>query len=539
MKKKILVTCALPYANGSMHIGHMLEHIQADIWVRYQKMIGNEVWFICADDAHGTAIMMKSREMSISPEKLIYSIFKEHKFDLKSFNILYDHYSSTHNYENKYFVKKIYYTLKVNQLIKEKIIFQLYDTKEKIFLPDRFVTGSCPICYSSDQYGDNCETCGAIYKAIELINPISNISYTQPIVCSSLHLFFDLNMFKKKLNTWINSGVLQKPVFNKTQEWFNIGLKKWNISRDTPYFGFKIPDMPEKYFYVWLDAPVCYISTFKELCNKNKYLNFYEFWNIDSQVKLYHFIGKDIIYFHTLFWPAILESINFRKPTRIFVHGHVTLNGKKLSKSRGSLISVKKWIKYLDSDSLRYYYASKLSSKIEDIEINLEEFTNRINSDIVNKIVNLASRSASFLNNYFSNILSFELDNKKLYHTFIHATQLISYFFRKREFHLAIRKIIELSNIANQYINDQKPWTISITKNYIKLHNICSMGINLFRIIMICMKPIVPDLAKRTELFLMTRLSWNNINKPLLNHNINLFYPLYKRIDLNFIKKNF
>ncbi|MCW5196985.1 methionine--tRNA ligase [Buchnera aphidicola] len=539
MKKKFLVTCALPYANGSMHIGHMFEHIQADIWVRHQRMLGHQVWFICSDDAHGTAIMIQAKKMSITPKQLINTFFQEHKNDLKSFNILYDYYSSTHSNKNKYFVKKIYYTLQLKQLIKQKNILQLYDVKEKIFLPDRFVKGICPICYVNNQYGDNCESCGSIYKAIELIRPLSNLSGTVPIIRSSNHLFFNLNRFKQSLHVWINSGVLQKQILNKTKEWFNLGLKQWNISRDAPYFGFKIPNTHEKYFYVWLDAIICYISTFKELCDKSNFLDFYEFWNIDSQIKLYHFIGKDIIYFHTLFWPAILEAVNFRKPNKIFVHGYVTWNGTKLSKSRSSLILVKKWFQYLGSDSLRYYYASKLSSNIDDIEINFQELINKINSDLVNKIVNLASRSSSFLKNYFDNILSLELDDKQLYQIFIDSSKMISSFFKKREFNLVIKHLVKLSNLANQYIDNQKPWRMSVIDNYVKLHNVCSMGVQLFYVIMIFIKPILPDLAKKTELFLMKKLCWSDIHKPLLGHRINLFYPLYNKIELNVIKKFF
>ncbi|CAL4318837.1 Methionine--tRNA ligase [Buchnera aphidicola (Symydobius americanus)] len=538
LKKKILVTCALPYANGSIHIGHLLEHIQADIWVRYKKMIGHEVWFCCADDSHGTAIMIESKKSCISPESLISCVSKEHQSDFKKFNISHDHYSSTNSRINKNFVKNIYLTLKKNKFIIENNVEQLYDLKEGMFLPDRFIRGICPVCYQKDQYGDNCESCGSIYKAVELINPISNLSLTKPVLRNTVHLFFSLSALEDKLKKWVFSGVIEQKVLNKLKEWFQFGLKDWDISRDSPYFGFKIPDFLDKYFYVWFDALISYISSFQELCQKEQ-LNFYEFWKENSNVELYHFIGKDIIYFHALFWPAILEAINFRKPTKIFVHGYLTYQGIKLSKSRGSIISAKKWIKYLDSDSLRYYYASKLSSNMDDIEMNLEEFTKKINSDIVNKIVNLAARNASFLNNFFENHLSSQLDDINLYQFFVNSTHAIGRYWEDRKFNLAIRKIIELSDLANEYINNKKPWNISDITINSDLHNICSTGINFFRIIIICIKPVMPDLIKRSEKFLITKLNWESIKFPLLNHKISIFKPLYKRIDFNFLKDHF
>ncbi|CAL4318905.1 methionine--tRNA ligase [Buchnera aphidicola] len=536
MKKKILVTCALPYSNGDLHIGHMLEHIQADIWVRYYKMRKREVWFVCSDDTHGTAIMLKARELNVSPKLLILNTFKEHVFDFQSFNINYDYYSSTHHIQNFYWTKKLYYRLKLRNLLQIKNIDQLYDTDKDIFLPDRFVKGTCPVCYSKNQYGDHCESCGSIYKASMLISPISNISNTIPIIKNSKHIFLDLSILQKKLYQWIISGVVNKNVVNKIKEWFLKDLHSWNISRDYPYFGFKIPDFYDKYFYVWLDAPMSYISTFKCLCNYNSLLNFDEFWKKNSHTELYHFIGKDITYFHVLFWPLMLEVLGFRKPTKIFVHGHLTFQGKKISKSKNSFITAKKWLKYFDSDSLRYYYASKLSSKIEDIEMNLKDFENKINSDIVNKVVNLASRSSSFLSKYFNNILSKKIQNMHLYQQFTDASFEIGRLFENREFSLVIKKIIFLTDIANQYFNEQKPWKLLLTTHKTLLHEICTMGINLFRIIMTFLKPIIPDLAKRSESFLLIHLSWNNIDTPLLNHRISIFRVLYHRIkvsDLN------
>ncbi|WP_428994173.1 methionine--tRNA ligase [Buchnera aphidicola] len=516
-----------------MHIGHLLEHIQADIWVRYKRMLGHEVWFICADDSHGTPILLKSRALHIQPKKLISEIFKQHIHDLECFNISYNNYSSTHHSINLYFLKKIYYTLKINNLITLNTITQLYDVQENIFLPDRFVKGTCPNCYTIDQYGDHCEACNAVYKTIDLINPISTISNIAPVLRNSVHIFFNLTVLQNNLYRWMKTDVLNKHVVNKMKEWFNTDLKAWNISRDKPYFGFKIPDLKNKYFYVWMDAPIAYMSTFKTLCNNNRLLDFNEFWNINSTTELYHFIGKDIVYFHVLFWPAMLESMQFRKPTQIFVHGHVKIHGIKMSKSKNELITVRKWLEYFDSDSLRYYYASKLSSKIEDFEFNVQDFIHKINADLVNKIVNLASRSASFLNKYFDSMLSKKLENEQLYKKFISVSYKIKHLFENREFNLVIHEVIQLSEIANQYFNHQAPWKILIPKNNIKLQEICSMVINLFRIIMIYLKPIVPNLVHRSEKFLLTILDWNSIHLPLLNHRISIFKTLYPRININ------
>nr|WP_276578753.1 methionine--tRNA ligase [Buchnera aphidicola] len=531
--RKILVTCALPYANGSIHIGHMLEHIQADIWVRYHRMHGHEVWFVSADDAHGTAVMLKSEDLGISSNELIKKMRKEHQRDFLSFKISHDNYYSTHSLENLYLSRKIFTCLNEKGFIKEKNIVQFYDNIKKIFLPDRFIKGTCPICKSKNQYGDNCEICSATYEPLDLINPISVISGKKPILKNTKHLYFDLPFFSEMLKKWIHSGVLEPSVIKKTEEWFKEGLKSWGISRDAPYFGFKIPKHSDKYFYVWLDAPIGYMSAFKNLCFKNTKLNFNEFWDKKSHCELYHFIGKDIIYFHTLFWPSILEASSFRKPSGIFVHGYLTMNGLKLSKSRGALIKASNWIKCFDSDSLRYYYASKLSNKVHDIEINLKDFVWKINSDIVNKLVNLASRNASFINKYFNGYLSKKLSNIKLYEDFVNTSSNIAMFLENREFSFVVRESMRLLDVANQYINEKKPWKIEKTeKNIVELQKICTMGINLFRIVMIFLKPITPDLANKTEFFLNTTLTWDSIKKPLLSHKINKFTPLYERIDI-------
>ncbi|HMI76784.1 MAG TPA: methionine--tRNA ligase [Buchnera sp. (in: enterobacteria)] len=536
VSKKILVTCALPYANGPIHIGHLLEHIQADIWVRYNRMRGHTVFFICADDAHGTAIMLQAKRKNISPETLIENTIQNHKNDFLNFHISYDHYHSTHSEDNFYFLKKIFFILQEKGYIKERVISQLYDSKEKIFLPDRFVQGLCPVCKSINQYGDNCEFCGATYDAINLIEPKSVLSNTIPIIRDSMHLFFNLPKFSNMLEKWILSGVLSKNIINKTKEWFKCGLKEWNISRDRPYFGFKIPNYPNKYFYVWLDATIGYISTFSHFCKSRTDITFKEFWDKDSSTELYHFIGKDIIYFHSLFWPAILESIGFRKPTKIFVHGYIMMNGVKLSKSKNCFIIASNWLKYYNADSLRYYYASKLSSGIQDIEININQFVQKFNADVIHKVINLASRSAGFINKQFNNKLSKKLDNMTLYMDFIFVSKEIEKFFDNRNFSLAMKKIMQVSDIANKYINDKKPWTLNITQHD-ELHMICSLSINFFRVIMTWLKPVMPRLAEKVEYFLKITLTWQGIYEPLLDHEINEFQVLYKKInvyELNF-----
>ncbi|CAD83160.1 methionyl-tRNA synthetase [Candidatus Blochmanniella floridana] len=534
--KKILVTCALPYANGPLHIGHMLEHIQADIWVRYQRMKNNEVYFICADDAHGTAIMLKSKQLNINPEIMIAKIQQEHYQDCCDFNISYNNYHSTHSEENYELLNSIYTKLKKSGFIKSRFISQLYDAQNNIFLPDRFIIGTCPKCRAHNQNGDNCDQCGAIYTPLDLINPKSAISGKSPIIKKSKHLFFDLPQFTKSLYTWIHSGVLQEETLHKVKEWFKLGLKEWDISRNEPYFGFKIPNTSSKYFYVWMDAPIGYMGTFKNLCKKNKNILFEDFWSINSKVELYHFIGKDITYFHSLFWPAILESCQYRKPTGIFVHGHVTLNGSKISKSKNNFINVRTYLSHLNSDYLRYYYATKLSSKINDIDLNFNDFMLKVNADIINKILNLASRNSNFITQYNYGYLSNSLENSNLYDFFIDAQYLIGKLFQQREFSEAMRKIMQLADKANQYIDKQAPWHI-VKQHGIHNKNIAlcifSMGIQLFRVLVIYLKPVLPILSQYSEKFLNTRLSWNNINIPLTNHKINKFDIIFHRINTN------
>ncbi|WP_315707977.1 methionine--tRNA ligase [Brenneria uluponensis] len=531
--KKILVTCALPYANGSIHLGHMLEHIQADIWVRYQRMRGNQVNFICADDAHGTPIMLKAQQLGITPEQMIAEMSQEHQQDFAGFNISYDNYHSTHSEENREISSLIYHRLKENGFIKTRTISQLYDPEKGMFLPDRFVKGTCPKCKSPDQYGDNCEVCGATYSPTELINPKSAVSGATPVMRESEHFFFDLPAFSDMLQSWTRSGALQEQVANKMQEWFDAGLQQWDITRDAPYFGFEVPDAPGKYFYVWLDAPIGYMGSFKNLCDKRDDLNFDEYWRKDATTDLYHFIGKDIVYFHSLFWPAMLEGSNFRKPTNLFVHGYVTVNGAKMSKSRGTFIKASTYLKHLDADCLRYYYAAKLSSRIDDIDLNLEDFIQRVNADIVNKVVNLASRNAGFINKRFGGQLADQLADPALYKTFTDAAQNIADAYNNRESGKAIREIMALADMANRYVDEQAPWVVAKQEGRdADLQAICSMGINLFRVLMTYLKPVLPKLTERAEAFLNTELTWDAITQPLTRHSINAFKALFNRIEL-------
>ncbi|MDC9604650.1 methionine--tRNA ligase [Xenorhabdus griffiniae] len=530
---KLLVTCALPYANGPIHLGHILEHIQADIWVRYHRMRGKEVHFVCADDAHGTPIMLKAQQSGISPEEMIAKVSLEHQQDFAGFAISYDNYHSTHSEENRVLASKIYLELKKNGYIKNRTISQLFDPEKSMFLPDRFVKGSCPKCKAEDQYGDNCEVCGTTYSPTELLNPRSVISGATPEMRDTEHFFFDLPAFSDMLQKWTRSGTLQEQVANKMQEWFEAGLQQWDITRDAPYFGFEIPDQPGKYFYVWLDAPIGYMGAFQNLCDKRDDLNFDEFWTKDSKADLYHFIGKDIVYFHSLFWPAMLEGCNYRKPTNLFVHGYITVNGTKMSKSRGTFIKASTYLQHLDADCLRYYYAAKLSSRIDDIDLNLEDFVQRVNSDIVNKVVNLASRNAGFINKRFGGKLAGQLADPALYQKFVDAAQSIAEDFTNREFGKAIREMMALADLANRYVDEQAPWVVAKQEGRdADLQAICSMGINLFRVLMTYLKPVLPSLAARAEAFLNTELTWDGIQQPLLNHDVSPFKALFNRIEM-------
>ncbi|KJF81935.1 methionine--tRNA ligase [Photobacterium angustum] len=530
--RKILVTCALPYANGSIHLGHMLEHVQADIWVRYQRLRGNEVHFICADDAHGTPIMLKAQQMGMEPEQMIAEVSKEHQADFAGFDIDFSNYHSTHSPENRELASFVYTQLKDKGFITSRTISQLFDPEKEMFLPDRFVKGTCPKCKAEDQYGDNCDNCGETYSPTDLINPKSAVSGATPVMKDSEHFFFDLPQFESMLKEWTKSGALQEETSNKMQEWFESGLQQWDISRDAPYFGFEIPGETGKYFYVWLDAPIGYMGSFKNLCDKRDDLNFDEFWNKDSSTELYHFIGKDIVYFHSLFWPAMLDGAGFRKPNNVFVHGYVTVNGAKMSKSKGTFIKAGTYLKHLDPECLRYYYAAKLNSRIDDLDLNLEDFTQRVNSDVVNKIVNLASRNAGFIAKRFDGKLSDNFVEPELYAEFVEAADRIGELYESREFGRAIREITALADKANQYVDEKAPWVVAKQEGKDQeLQEICTVGINLFRVLMAYLKPVMPKLAERSEAFLNDTLTWENIAKPLTAHEVTKFKALFNRID--------
>ncbi|TCJ98536.1 methionyl-tRNA synthetase [Volucribacter psittacicida] len=535
--RHILVTCALPYANGPIHLGHMLEHIQADIWVRFQRMRGHQVHFVCADDAHGTPIMLKADQMGISPEQLIDQVQQQHIADFNGFNISFDNYHSTHSEENRQLSEQIYHCLNQNGFIKSRTISQLFDPEKQMFLPDRFVKGTCPKCKAQDQYGDNCEVCSATYNPTELINPRSAISGATPVIKESVHFFFDLPAFESMLKEWNRSGALQTEVANKMQEWFEAGLQQWDISRDAPYFGFEIPGQTGKYFYVWLDAPIGYMASFKNLCMKKGGIDFDRFWQKESDTELYHFIGKDIMYFHSLFWPAMLEGAGLRKPTNIFVHGYVTVNGEKMSKSRGTFIQASTYLKHLDPECLRYYYAAKLSHRIDDLDLNLEDFVQRVNTDLVNKLVNLASRNAGFIHKRFNGKLASALENQTLFDEFIAQSEQIAQYYEHREFGKAIREIMALTDKANKYIDEKAPWVMAKDpEKEQELHQVCSMGIQLFRILMGYLKPVLPQLTARSEAFLNTELMWDNLAQPLLDHNIEPFKALFSRVEMKQIE---
>jgi methionyl-tRNA synthetase len=531
-ERKILVTSALPYANGPIHLGHLVEYIQTDIWVRFQKQRGNQCYFICADDTHGTPIMLKADREGITPEELISKVGIEHLADFTEFNVIFDNYHSTHSEENRVFSSLIYNRLRSAGHINSRTITQAYDPVKLMFLPDRFIKGECPKCGALDQYGDGCEACGATYSPIELKNAVSAISGEKPIEKDSVHYFFNLADFASMLNEWTTEGHLQPEVCNKLAEWLKSGLQQWDISRDAPYFGFEIPDAPGKYFYVWLDAPIGYMASFKNLCDKQG-LSFDEFWSEDSTTELYHFIGKDIIYFHALFWPAMLSGANFRLPTAIFAHGFLTVNGEKMSKSRGTFITARTYLNHLNPEYLRYYFAAKLNAGVDDIDLNFDDFSQRVNSDLVGKVVNIGSRCSGFINKRFDNKLSSSCSEPALFQEFINANTQIAEFYDTREYGKAMREIMALADKANQYIDEKKPWLIAKQDNKnSELHDICSVGINLFRLLMAYLKPVTPSLATEAEKFLAIDTQvWPNRATPLIDHTINTFIPLMIRVE--------
>ena len=531
-KRKILVTSALPYANGGIHLGHLMEAIQTDIWVRLQKLRGNDCVYVCADDAHGTAIMLSAEHQGITSEQLIENISNEHQRDFADFLIQFDNYHSTHSGENREFSEHIYKILDKNGHINRRNITQLFDPEKKLFLADRYVTGTCPKCKSADQYGDNCETCGSTYSPSELIEPRSSISGATPIEKDSEHFFFALPEFRDMLSQWTRSGTLQDAVANKLREWLDTELQEWDISRDAPYFGFEIPGSPGKFFYVWLDAPIGYMASFKNLCDRTEY-NFDDYWQKGKNTELYHFIGKDIINFHTLFWPAMLTSAGYRTPSAVHVHGFLTVDGTKMSKSRGTFINARTYLDHLNPEYLRYFLAAKLSNGIDDLDLNLDDFAQRVNSDLVGKVVNIASRCAGFIGKGFDGYLADNPDNPDLLAEMQAAKTIIGDYFEAREYSKAIRLIMSLADKANQYINDKEPWVIAKTdKQSQKLQAICSSGINAFRLLMCYLKPVLPKMAADAEQFLAIEpLLWDDADSLLLGHKINKFKPLMTRVE--------
>jgi methionyl-tRNA synthetase len=531
-KRRILVTSALPYANGAIHLGHMLEYIQTDIWARYQRARGHECYFAWADDAHGTPVMLWARQEGQAPEDLIEEANREHKADFVDFGISFDNYSTTHSEANRQLVERIYASLDEGGYILRREIEQLYDEAEGMFLPDRFIRGTCPKCHTPDQYGDSCEACGSTYSPTDMLEPKSAVSGTTPVLRHSEHYFVDLKSFEAPVREWVESGALQPEVANKLQEWFADGLRDWDISRDAPYFGFRIPGTEDKYFYVWVDAPVGYLGSFKEFCDR-KGLDFEDWLRPDSDAEMYHFIGKDIIYFHTLFWPAMLLGAGMRMPTAVYAHGFLTVDGAKMSKSRGTFIRARTYLDHLQPDYLRYYYAAKLGPGMGDIDLSLEDFVQRVNADVVGKVVNIASRCAGFIQKRFDGRLATELDEPGLYQQFLAARDEIGEAFESRNYQAAIRRITALADEANRYIDDRKPWQMIKEDGAMDdVQRVCTTGINLFRLLMTFLGPVMPFTLERAQAFLGVPLHrWAVLGTPLLDARINAYEPLLTRID--------
>ena len=529
--RKILVTSALPYANAPLHLGHMLEQVQTDIWVRFQRSRGHHCRYVCADDAHGTAIMLSAEKQGVTPEAHIANIKALHEADSAGFHISFDNYHSTHSPENQTWSETIFKRLEANDHIAIRSVVQAYDEAKGLFLADRFIKGTCPKCKTPDQYGDNCEACGATYSPTDVIDPVSALSGTTPVEKASDHLFFELSQFQDLLADWVSGDQLQTPISNKLREWIDAGLQDWDISRDAPYFGFEIPGHPEKYFYVWLDAPIGYIASHQNLCDRTGE-DFDSYWQPGGDTELYHFIGKDIINFHGLFWPAMLASAGLRQPSAIFAHGFLTVDGTKMSKSRGTFIMASTYLEHLDAEYLRYYFAAKLSSSVDDMDLNLEDFVQRVNSDLVGKVVNIASRCAGFLRKRFDNQLSETCSEPELLKDLIAAGDTIASLYEARDFQRAMREIIAVADRANQFIDDKKPWVMAKEEGREQeVQDACSVGINCFRVLMTYLKPVLPVMAEKSEAFLGLSLNWTELNAPLEGHTINNFSPLIQRID--------
>ncbi|MDR2305819.1 MAG: methionine--tRNA ligase [Paucimonas sp.] len=531
--RQILVTSALPYANGSIHLGHMLEYIQTDMWVRFQKLRGNQCVYVCADDAHGSAIMLRAEKEGITPEQLIANVQAEHSSDFADFLVDFDNFHSTHSEENRELSGLIYTRLRDAGHIATRSVTQYFDPEKGMFLADRFIKGTCPKCAAEDQYGDNCEKCGATYAPTELKNPKSAISGATPVLRDSQHFFFKLPDFQAMLQQWTRSGTLQDAVANKLAEWLDAGLQEWDISRDAPYFGFEIPGEPGKYFYVWLDAPIGYMASFKNLCARRPELDFDAFWSEGSKAELYHFIGKDIVNFHALFWPAMLQGAGYRKPTAVNVHGYLTVNGQKMSKSRGTFVKARTYLDHLDPEYLRYYYASKLGRGVDDLDLNLEDFVQKVNSDLVGKVVNIASRCAGFIHKGNDGVMVAGDAAPELTEAFIAAAPSIAEAYESRDFGRAMREIMALADRANAWIADKAPWSLAKQEGkQDEVQAICAQGINLFRQLVIFLKPVLPLLAADAEAFLnVAPLTWNDLQSRLENHKLNAFKPLMSRIE--------
>ena len=533
-----MVSSALPYANGYIHMGHLVEYIQSDIWARFQKLRGHTCTYVCAADAHGTPIMIKAREENVSPEDLVTRVSAEQHEDLKAFDVAFDNFYTTHSPENEQLTCRIFEALREAGHIYTKTIEQAYDETEKMFLPDRFVKGTCPRCGTEDQYGDACENCGATYTPNELGDPMSVLSDTKPVWRSSEHYFFRLSHFEDRLREWMASAELHQNITSKLQEWFEAGLQDWDISRDAPYFGFRIPGTEDKYFYVWLDAPVGYLASFLHFCNRHG-MDFEEYWQPGRDTEAYHFIGKDIVYFHTLFWPAVLEGSGFRTPTSVFAHGFLTVNGKKMSKSRGTFIKARTYADNLDPNCLRYYYAAKLGPSMEDIDLNLDDFVARVNSDLVGKLVNIASRCAGFVIKQSGGALAGELDDPALYATFSDASEEIAGHYERREYSKAMRRIMALADEANRYIEAKKPWIMAKDADRKdEVQAVCTQGLNLFRALMIYLTPVVPSLAaKARALFNEESWQWSSVQSPALGLEISKFRAMLTRVDQKQVDK--
>ena len=531
-KRRILVTSALPYANGAIHLGHMVEYIQTDIWVRFQRLRGHECHYVCADDAHGTPIMLRAEKEGITPQQLIDKSHSEHLRDFRGFLIDHHQYHSTHSEENRELTAAIYRALDTGGHILRRTISQLFDPEKQLFLPDRFVKGECPKCHSKDQYGDNCEVCGTTYAPTDLINPYSALSGATPVERDSEHYFFDLPAFDAFLRDWLQSAQLQESMRNKLGEWFVEGLQPWDISRDAPYWGFEIPDAPGKYFYVWLDAPVGYMASFRALCDREN-LDFDAFWREGHDTELYHFIGKDIAYFHMLFWPAMLKGAGYRQPSGVYCHGFLTVNGEKMSKSRGTFIKAETYLKHLRPEYLRYYFASKLSARVEDLDLNLDDFRQKVNSDLVGKLVNLASRCAPFISKHFDGVLAAALPDDALFNQFAAKADDLASAYEQREYSSAIRDIMKLADAANEYIDAEKPWVkIKDDASRAAVQGIATVGINAFRQLITYLKPVLPQVAEDAEALLnITPLTWADAQTPLLGTTIQPFSAMMQRVE--------